>query len=366
MARTNVRTITVAISRTTGGPKILGWRFIRCHIERRLDLMAKNRQREYDRLTRIYAKRYHLPARVLKAQQQTESNFNPDAVSSAGAFGLTQFMPGTAPGYGVQRGHSHHQVATQIRGQAKYLAELGGRKNLAGALASYAGGPGNPQASYAKLVLGRSGKYKGIDKGKAPKAKGGRSYSSKTVTTRTPGVDNSDARQQLKAAYLANRHDPNALLALAQGLGGAKDVPGTTSTRTVRTKGSGGRTAAPVGKDGIPRGKPASGVGNFEGHKVAKWIVPYLKYGRKHGWKGQVTSGYRSFADQTRIYNSGVRPAARPGTSNHEGADFPRGAVDVSDAETLSRILRRRGTKKLQFAGAKDPVHFSHPHGGSY
>ena len=92
-----------------------------------------------------------------------------------------------------------------------------------------------------------------------------------------------------------------------------------------------------------------------------------LKYARQHGWKGQVNSGYRSFADQTRIYNSGVRPAAKPGTSNHEGTTFPRGAVDVSDAPTLSRILQNSPYgKRLQWAGAKDPVHFSHPHCGSY
>lgn len=74
-------------------------------------------------------------------------------------------------------------------------------------------------------------KGKGVSGGK-------RSYSTKTVTT--PGVDNSDVRAQLKMAYLENRHDPKALLSLAQGLGDAKDVPGTTSTRTVREKGSGG------------------------------------------------------------------------------------------------------------------------------
>jgi hypothetical protein len=58
-----------------------------------------------------------------------------------------------------------------------------------------------------------------------------------------------------------------------------------------------------------------------------------------------------------RIYNSGVRPAARPGTSNHEGSQFPRGAVDVSDAQTLSRILQ--GSKYahlLVWAGGKDPI----------
>jgi hypothetical protein len=111
----------------------------------------------------------------------------------------------------------------------------------------------------------------------------------------------------------------------------------------------------------------AKGTANFEGHTVAAWIKPALEYARKHGWKGQVNSGFRTYAKQKEIYDSGVRPAARPGTSNHEGADFPRGAVDVTDAEHLSAILRKSPyAKKLQWAGAKDPVHFSHPHNGSY
>jgi hypothetical protein len=49
------------------------------------------------------------------------------------------------------------------------------------------------------------------------------------TTTTTPGVDNSPARQALQQAYLQNRHDPNALLDLAAGLGGAQDTPSTTT-----------------------------------------------------------------------------------------------------------------------------------------
>lgn len=109
------------------------------------------------------------------------------------------------------------------------------------------------------------------------------------------------------------------------------------------------------------------GVTTFEGFTIAAWIRPILVFARSRGWNGKVTSGYRTFADQTRIYNSGVRPAAKPGTSNHEGSTFPRGAVDVNDAGALGGVLR--GTKYetvLVYAGAKDPVHYSHPHDGSY
>lgn len=116
-----------------------------------------------------------------------------------------------------------------------------------------------------------------------------------------------------------------------------------------------------------PNPTGATGIANFEGTKVAAWIAPILKYARQKGWKGGVNSGFRSYQDQVRIYNSGVRPAARPGTSNHEGSDYPRGAVDVSNAEQLNQILQNSPYKNvLVWAGQKDPVHFSHPHNGSY
>jgi hypothetical protein len=121
---------------------------------------------------------------------------------------------------------------------------------------------------------------------------------------------------------------------------------------------------ASQGANAVPTGR---GTANFEGTQVAAWIAPILRYARQHGWTGGVNSGFRSYADQVRIYNSGVRPAARPGTSNHEGSDYPRGAVDVSNAEQLNRILRRSPyANTLVWAGSQDPVHFSHPHNGSY
>ena len=131
--------------------------------------------------------------------------------------------------------------------------------------------------------------------------------------------------------------------------------------------------ASPVQKVAEARVNAASDVsGNkgtvvFEGTRVAAWIAPILKYARQKGWKGSINSGYRSFADQTRIWNSGVRPAARPGTSNHEGSDYPRGAIDVNGADQLHQILQNSPYKNvLVWAGQKDPVHFSHPHDGSY
>jgi hypothetical protein len=119
----------------------------------------------------------------------------------------------------------------------------------------------------------------------------------------------------------------------------------------------------------VPNGSLTSpkGTVTFDGKPVAAWIAPALSYARNHGWNGTVTSGYRSFADQSAIYNSGVRPAAKPGTSNHESDVFPGGAVDVTDAQGLANALKGSPwSELLVWAGSKDPVHFSFPHNGSY
>jgi len=172
-----------------------------------------------------------------------------------------------------------------------------------------------------------------------------------------PATDNRAARGQLVNQFL-NQHGSDPL-DFAMGIRALQDTPGTASTPAPR--------AAPSRQASFTTPPTESGAVNFEGKQVAAWIAPALAYARKHGWRGTVTSGYRTFADQTRIYNSGVRPAAKPGTSNHEGTQFPRGAVDVSDAQTLARILQNSPYgQRLKWAGAKDPVHFSHPHNGSY
>ena len=75
---------------------------------------------------------------VLAAVAKTESAFDPNAVSHAGAQGLMQFMPGTAAEMGVDP----YDPASAIDGAARYLSQnLRRFGSLELALAAYNAGP---------------------------------------------------------------------------------------------------------------------------------------------------------------------------------------------------------------------------------
>lgn len=86
------------------------------------------------------ASRYDVSAALLAAQLMAESNFNPNAVSSAGAQGIAQFMPATAASYGLR---DPFDPVASINAQARMMSGLlgqFGRVELA--LAAYNAGPG--------------------------------------------------------------------------------------------------------------------------------------------------------------------------------------------------------------------------------
>jgi hypothetical protein len=141
---------------------------------------------------------------------------------------------------------------------------------------------------------------------------------------------------------------------------------GSTSSTVAYHPGAGTQTGTatpPLDRAGA---RQLRGTVDFEGTPVAAWIYPYLKYARLKGWKGTVTSGYRDRAEQADACAHTSGPCATPGQSNHQGKRFPRGAVDVTNAEELAQILSGLAGSLLKWAGSADPVHFSFPHGGSY
>lgn len=107
-------------------------------------VMDQEQTTDLDQIFEMASNKYDVPVALLKAVAKAESNFNPKALSGAGAQGIMQLMPATAKGLGVTNAFDPEQ---NIMGGAKYLSQMlkkfGGDTQLA--LAAYNAGPGNVQ-----------------------------------------------------------------------------------------------------------------------------------------------------------------------------------------------------------------------------
>ncbi|OME55374.1 phage tail tape measure protein [Paenibacillus odorifer] len=96
----------------------------------------------YSDLINKYANQYSIDPNLIAAIIKTESSFNTNATSSAGAAGLMQLMPGTAKGLGVKNSYDPEQ---NIAGGTKHFARLVKKYNgdIELALYAYNAGEGN-------------------------------------------------------------------------------------------------------------------------------------------------------------------------------------------------------------------------------
>ena len=119
-----------------------------------------------------YSKLYNVDPKLIRALMKQESAFQPFALSTSGAMGLMQLMPGTADGLGVS---DPYNIEENIRGGTQYLSQQIGTFNndLELALAAYNAGPnavkeygGIPPyeqtQNYVKMVMQYYDMYKAL------------------------------------------------------------------------------------------------------------------------------------------------------------------------------------------------------------
>lgn len=83
--------------------------------------LAEGKISRFDDLFKKYSKNIDWDWRLIAALAYTESNFNPNVVSWAGARGLMQLMPATARAMGVPSG-KEHDPEESIKAATKYIA----------------------------------------------------------------------------------------------------------------------------------------------------------------------------------------------------------------------------------------------------
>jgi len=111
--------------------------------------------KSYIEIIEAASQKYRIPSALIKAVIKQESNFEEKSVSSKGAMGLMQLMPGTADLLGVQ---NPFDARENIFGGTRYLGDLLNlyKGNLNKALAAYNAGPQKVQKKIPDIAETRS------------------------------------------------------------------------------------------------------------------------------------------------------------------------------------------------------------------
>jgi hypothetical protein len=308
---------------------------------------------------------------VLTAQIGAESNFTQGIGSPAGAQDIAQFMPGTAPSYGVRLGDN--KIKDDIRGQVRYMLPLLRKYGIEGALRGYNAGVGAIERSkgfsetnnYVSRVRGTAGQYGGLlDSGGG----GGQQTPTRPGPTLLPPglqIQPGPGTAGLLASLLQDqpetppggslRPSPTAASpALPAGYQGIRSQGGPVPRRDIASlleaiSGAGtqlpGVTPGQVIGDAQNGGNPRTGRGQTSG-KSAEGIINDLQ-GFVTGELG-LPAGSR---DRDRAGNARVGGSS---TSDHleEGGLFPgREALDILTTpaqggwEQYGEVVRRFGLK---------------------
>lgn len=120
---------------------------------------------QYQSLVQMAAAKWGVPTGILAAQIEAESGYDPNAVSSAGAVGIAQFLPSTAKDWGVDPWNPASAIDGMAHLDSSYYGQFGSWDK---ALAAYNAGPGAVEQyggvppfaetqSYVAKILGNAG-----------------------------------------------------------------------------------------------------------------------------------------------------------------------------------------------------------------